>query len=52
MSFKDVYSIFSSDGHFVQSNENSFTILIEGHPGDISVKLFWNRVIGLCGHAI
>ena len=38
------FSVFSFDGHFVQQ---SGTILVEGHPRNISVKLFWNRPIGL-----
>ena len=39
MSFKG-FSIFSSDGHFVQWSRMILAILIEGHPRNISVKLF------------
>ena len=34
------FSIFSSDGHFVQRSETILAILVEGHPRNISVKLF------------
>ena len=39
MSFKG-FSIFSSGGHFVQRSGSILAILIEGHPRNISVKLF------------
>ena len=39
MSFKGV-SIFSSGGHFVEGNGTIFQILVEGHPRNISLKLF------------
>ena len=39
MSFKG-FSIFSSDGHFVQQSGRILAILVEGHPRNISVKLF------------
>ena len=35
-----VFSIFSFDGHFVQRSETILAILVEGHPRNISVKLF------------
>ena len=34
------FSIFGSSGHFVQWSVTILAILVEGHPGDISVKLF------------
>ena len=46
MSLKD-FSIFSFDGHFVQQSITILAILVEGHPRNISVKLFWNQPIGL-----
>ena len=46
MSFKG-FSIFSSDGHFVQRSGTILAILVEGHPRYISVKLFLNQPIGL-----
>ena len=33
-------SIFSSGGHFVQRSETILAILVEGHPSNVSVKLF------------
>ena len=39
MLFKD-FSIFSSSGHFVQRSGKTLSILVEGHPRNISVKLF------------
>ena len=39
MSFK-AFSIFSSGGHFVQGSKTILAILVEGHPRNISVKLF------------
>ena len=41
------FSIFSFDGHFIQRSGTILAILVEGHPRNISVKLFWNRPIGL-----
>ena len=41
MSFKGVFSILSSEGHFVQQSRTIFTILVKGHPRKISVKSFW-----------
>ena len=38
---------FSSDGHFVQPSTTILAYLVEGHPRDISVKLFENWSIGL-----
>ena len=40
MSFKGVFPILSSDGHFVQQSRTIFTILVKGHPRNISVKSF------------
>ena len=34
------FSIFSFDGHFVQRSRTILPILVEGHPRNISVKLF------------
>ena len=34
------FSIFSFDGHFVQRSGTILAILVEGHPRNISVKLF------------
>ena len=39
MSFKE-FSIFSFGGHFVQQSWTFLAILVEGHPKNISVKLF------------
>ena len=39
MSFKG-FSIFSSGGHFVQRSATILAIFVEGHPKNISVKLF------------
>ena len=41
------FSIFSSDGHFVQRSGTILAILVEGHPKNISTKLCWNQPIGL-----
>ena len=34
------FFIFSFDGHFVQQSGSILAILVEGHPRNISVKLF------------
>ena len=34
------FSIFRFDGHFVQRSRTILAILVEGHPRNISVKLF------------
>ena len=39
MSFKG-FSIFSSDGVLVQRSRKILAVLVEGHPRNISVKLF------------
>ena len=39
MSFKG-FSIYSPGGHFVQQSGTILAILIEGHPRNLSVKLF------------
>ena len=39
MSFEG-FSIFSSGGHFVQWSGTILAILVEGHPREISLKLF------------
>ena len=44
MSFKG-YSIFSSGSHFVQRSGRILANLEEGHPRNISMKLFRNRSI-------
>ena len=51
MSFKCI-SILSSGGRFVQRSCTISTVSVVGHPRQISVKLFWNRSIGLGGDAI
>ena len=38
MSFKVVFSILSSDSHFVQPSRTILAILVKGHPRKISVK--------------
>ena len=42
MSFKKFFffSIFSIGDHFVQQSRTILAILVEGHPRNISVKLF------------
>ena len=32
------FSIFSSGGHFVHRSETVISILVEGHPSNISMK--------------
>ena len=44
--------VFCSGGHFVQQRRTILAILEEGHPRNISVKLFWNRLIGLGGEVV
>ena len=39
MSFKG-FSFFSSGSHFVQQSKTIIAILVEGHPSNVSVKLF------------
>ena len=39
MSFKG-FSNFSFCGHFVQQSRTILAILVEGHPSNVSVKLF------------
>ena len=34
------FSIFSSDGHYIQRSGTILAILVEGHPKNISIKLF------------
>ena len=51
MSFKG-FSIFCSGSHFVQWSRIILAILVEGHPKNISVKLFGNQAIGLRGEVI
>ena len=46
------FSILSSGGHFDQQSKTILEILVEGHPRNISVKLFWNQAIGLGGDVI
>ena len=41
------FSIFSSGGHFVQSSRAILANMVEGHPRNMSVKLFENWSIGL-----
>ena len=45
------FSIFtcSSDGHFVQRSRTTLAYLAEGHPRNISVKLFenWSICLGV-----
>ena len=51
MSFKS-FSIFSSDGHFVQQCGTISSNLVEGHPRNIIGKLFSNRALSLGEDAI
>ena len=37
---KVFFSIFSSDGRFVHGSGTILTILVEGHPRNISMKVF------------
>ena len=56
------FSIFSSDGHFVQRSGTILAILVEGHPKNISTKLAywpWRRchftgfsIFSSCGHFV
>ena len=41
------FSIFSSGDHFIQKSGTILAILAEGHPKNISVKLFWNQTSSL-----
>ena len=41
------FTIFSYSDHFVQPNQTILLNLVEGHPRNISVKLFENWSIGL-----
>ena len=43
--FKIFFLFLGSGGHFVQRNKTILAILSEGHPRNISVKLFCNRAI-------
>ena len=38
------FSIFSSDGHFVQQSGTILAILVEGHPKNISTTFLLNYV--------
>ena len=40
MSFKVLFSILSSGGHFVRRSRSILAILVEGHPRTISVYYF------------
>ena len=40
MSFKGFFSIFSPGHHFILQSGTILAILVEGHPRNISVKLF------------
>ena len=51
MSFKG-FSVFSTSGHFVLQSAMILALLVEGHPRNISVKLFGNWAIGLGGVVI
>ena len=51
MSFKG-FSIFSFGGHFVQQSRTILAVLAEGHPRNISAKLFCSQGIGLRGVAV
>ena len=39
--------IFSSGGHFLQPSGTILAILVKRHKRNISVKLFWNRLLAL-----
>ena len=43
MSFQ-CFSIFSSGDHLVQRSGTILAILVEGYPGNVSVKLFLKSV--------
>ena len=51
MSFKG-FSIFSSDGHFIQRSETILAILVKELQGNICVKLFWNWSSSLGGDVL
>ena len=51
MSFKG-FSIFSSDGHFVQRSGTILAILVKELQGNICVKLFWNWSSSLGGDVL
>ena len=51
MSFKG-FSIFSSDGHFVQRSATILAILVKELQGNICVKLFWNWSSSLGGDVL
>ena len=40
MSFQVFFSVLTSGGNFVQQSRTILAIYIEGHPRNISVKLF------------
>ena len=46
------FPIFSSGGHFVQRSRTILAIVLDGHPKNISVKLFRNWPIGLGGDVV
>ena len=46
------FPIFIAGSHFAQQSGTILAILVEGHPRNNSVKLFWNRATGLGGDII
>ena len=46
------FYIFSSGGHLVLRSRTTLSILVEGHPSNISLKLFCNLPIGLGGDVV
>ena len=46
------FSIFSSGSHLIHPSRMVWAILVEGHPKNIPVKLFWNWASGLEGDVI
>ena len=53
MSFEGFFLFFAVVAILFNGAETHFlAILVEGHPRDISVKLFWNQPIGLGGDVV
>ena len=51
MSFQG-FSVLTSGGNFVQQSRIILAIYVEGHPRNISVKIFRNRAMGSGGDVI
>ena len=50
--FKVPEYIFRSDIHFDQRSGKILAILVEGHPRNISMKIFLNQAFGLRGYVV